>query len=158
MLFCILSPALIFPTKSIQDNNIPYPNNVPMYSIRAITSMNHILYNTIQYCTSPAETPECWNLQFQTEAILADNFSKSADCLDNKGNLSVNQGKMSANKADVWNCRVQRSRVSAGLMYTVRGNNLGYKVVKCTTYNCIIIDDNINYRQDRIVKFIFDDV
>ena len=23
---------------------------------------------------SPAETPECWNLQFQTEAIFADNF------------------------------------------------------------------------------------
>ena len=23
---------------------------------------------------SPAETPECWSLQFQTEAIIADNF------------------------------------------------------------------------------------
>jgi hypothetical protein len=46
---------------------------------------------------SPAETPECWNLQFQTEAIFADkfalfaeNFPKFADNLDIKGKLSAN--------------------------------------------------------------------
>ena len=30
---------------------------------------------------SPPETPECWNLQFQTEAIFADNFPNFADNL-----------------------------------------------------------------------------
>ena len=30
----------------------------------------------------PTETPECWSLKFQTEAIFADNFPKFADNLD----------------------------------------------------------------------------
>ena len=69
----------------------------------------------------PTETPECWSLKFQTEAIFAenvaifaDNFPKFADYLDI-------QGKLSANMAAVLILRVQRSVVSAGLLETKPG-------------------------------------
>ena len=62
----------------------------------------------------PTETPECWSLKFQTEAIFADNFPKFAD------NLDI-QVKLSANMASVLIRRAQRSRVSAGLLETKPG-------------------------------------
>ena len=49
--------------------------------------------------SSPAETPKCWILQFQTEVIFADNFPNFA------GNLKI-YGKLSANMASVWICKV----------------------------------------------------
>ena len=63
---------------------------------------------------SPAETPECWTPQFQTEAIFADNFPSKLS--SNLEKFSANITKLSANMAVVWNCRLQHSGVSAGLI------------------------------------------
>ena len=73
---------------------------------------------------------ECWNLNFQTEAIFADNFAVFADNFaifaDNFAILADNfpkfadyfdiEAKLSANMASVWICGVQHSGVSAGLV------------------------------------------
>ena len=50
---------------------------------------------------SPADTPECWTHQFQTEAIFADNFPSKLTA--NLEKFSANITKLSAYMAVVWN-------------------------------------------------------
>ena len=51
---------------------------------------------------SPAENPECWTPQVQTEAICADNFPLMSYLSANLGKFSANMTKMYANMASVW--------------------------------------------------------
>ena len=62
---------------------------------------------SIRMQSSPAETLEGWNLQFQTEVLFADNFCPICRQF---GHL----GKLSTNMASVLVYRVQHSLVSAG--------------------------------------------
>ena len=64
---------------------------------------------------SPAETPECWTLQVQTEAIFANSLPYMSKLSANLEKYSANMAKLSANMASVWNCRLQHSGVSAEL-------------------------------------------
>ena len=45
-------------------------------------------------CCSPAETPECWTLQTQTEAKFADNFPIMSKLSSNFGKSSANVTKI----------------------------------------------------------------
>ena len=62
--------------------------------------------------SSSAETQECLNLQFQTNAIFVDNYSIFADDLQKfTDNLTFRE--IFANMASVRICRFQHSGVSA---------------------------------------------
>ena len=82
--------------------------SVSVCSVSVVSRSRQTMYSsqTLQGDnTSPAETLECLNLQFQTDAIFADN-------------LDI-EGKLSANMASVWACWVQHSGDFAGLVNTL---------------------------------------